>query len=1339
MRLPRRAAIRQAIESVLATIQPSSQRGGGRYRVDPLEARTLLALVPITVDINQIIQLRNPDEFPRGDGDYYAHVTIGSGPERSSNDQSDTFEGTDVRPHWSFTELLDPADFANGLIPITVSLFDSDTPDGDETVDINSTAGETSLSYLYDPTAGTLSAHGTGGDDGEGSAEIFFDTFVAQKVVASVTGFIQIDSPEFFGGDGNYRFDVKFNDQPEQTTGNSITYPPGFGVHSFTGYINPVNPIVKVRFAVVDVDQTSGNELMDINPRSGASRLTLNFDIRTGRWEEEGGAFAWPENRSTGNGDDDRGTLHFDISTNGLDSDGDGLLDDWETNGIDVNGDTMIDFAPNSDPFHKDLFVEIDAMAGRAPLAGVIQDVIDAFAAVPNSLVNNPDGLDGITLHMSLDESNVAFASWATDDDSKQWVGFDGVKSNLDGAIPGGFGSAADRLSSNRDNILAAKRPIFRYAIFADRYGEGSSSGLSEIGGNDLFITMGSLWGNVTRNQQAGTLMHELGHTLGLRHGGGDDINFKPNYDSIMSYTWQLPYRILTTSTIPEINHSSSWDLDYSRMAFPDLDESHLVDADGIGGFANTTTRIGPIFDGSMQVPARFLLETGPIDWNGNGSSSDTSAVDINFLNDRNGDNKVNSSDASPGEILRGYNDWANIQYSFRLSAGYADGVHTDSIEPDMTYEEFSDVNDILGYVAPSDNGPDHLTLRRNGDELELVDDATNTVVASHGMGATRLVEIVGADGEDDTLTIDYNFGGFFTVAGGISFDGGAGGNDRLRVVGTGVTTATYLPGAAPGAGSVVTHLGGQDSTVSFTGLEPVEISNMPGASLITPASQDAVAIANTTASGGESAYSVSGTSGGVGFESLIFFNVTTFTLDTATNDGASPNDTVSVALTGAVTGVMTIQVNTGAGSDAVNFDGDGLTHGLSNTSFTNATRPTVSYGGVETLGLTDGVFNAAAGVSANVNVNAGATLAGIGSITGATTVNTGGTVSPGVAAPGTLTTFDTVFTAGGTFNVRLNGLTPGTQHGVLRVNGTIDLGGAALTAAIGGGFVPLPGDEFVIIHNDGTDAVTGKFSFGDGVVVIGGKKFIVDYNFAADPDQVGNDVALIGFGAALSVDPCDPKKTALFVSATTGDDVIRFVSAAGSAKIRVLINGEDQGIFSPSGTLIGFGQAGNDRITVEVPSKAAWLYGQNGNDTLVAGNGESVLLGGLGDDELSSGNGKDVLIGGLGADLLDAGNGEDLLIAGATDYDTNSPANRAAICAIADEWSGGSGGYAGHISHLSAGVGAGGVIKLNASTITNDSAIDRLNGDNGRDWFLRGIGDIINGKAGNETDSALP
>ncbi len=221
------------------------------------------------------------------------------------------------------------------------------------------------------------------------------------------------------------------------------------------------------------------------------------------------------------------------------------------------------------------------------------------------------------------------------------------------------------------------------------------------------------------------------------------------------------------------------------------------------------------------------------------------------------------------------------------------------------------------------------------------------------------------------------------------------------------------------------------------------------------------------------------------------------------------------------------------------------------------------------------------------------------------------------------------------------------------------------------------------------------------------------------DGDGQFNDVALIRYGAQLATDPCNPRRNALFVSATAGNDVIRFVSVAGSDKVRVHINGESQGEFRASGLLIGFGQAGNDTIIVELPSREAWLYGQNGDDELRSGNGNSLLNGGLGNDNLTSGNGKDILVGGLGADILNSGGGEDILIAGATIYDQNTATNRQAWCRIVDEWSRGTGTYQTRIKNLRVGGGRNDSVVLNVTAVLDDSSVDQVFGGNGSDWFL--------------------
>lgn len=341
------------------------------------------------------------------------------------------------------------------------------------------------------------------------------------------------------------------------------------------------------------------------------------------------------------------------------DTDDDSLYDPWEVLGLDADGDGIADLTlPDANPLHKNLYVEVDAMVDRAPSMSTVNRVVDAFA---NSSVSNLDGTTGVTLHIELDDTNIPRGRWAT----SPWSDFDDTKDDY-------FGTSTQRNNPNWEDIETAKKMIYRYCIFAESQGTGTTSGRAEIGGNDFMVTLGR-WSTPggTPDQQAGTFMHELGHTLGLKHGGGDSANYKPNYFSVMNYTWQYP----------KSNYWQHWKLDYSRMEYNDLNEWSLDENEGIGG---RTDAVVPI-DKARESP-RLVPEGGPVDWNGDGDTEDTDVErNVNWF-----DSGQQLLSDFLWQNLKAHDDWPNLDYDFRDDNDYADGAHDDSEHPEqeMTYED---------------------------------------------------------------------------------------------------------------------------------------------------------------------------------------------------------------------------------------------------------------------------------------------------------------------------------------------------------------------------------------------------------------------------------------------------------------------------------------------------------------------------------------------------------------------------------------------------------------------------------------------------------------------------
>ena len=389
------------------------------------------------------------------------------------------------------------------------------------------------------------------------------------------------------------------------------------------------------------------------------------------------------------------------------DNDFDGICDPWEDQSVHP-GTLAIDFweggieytytrtcgSPGSDfpdgcpgLGQKDIFVEIDALNQHMPSAATINAVRDAFLNSGQS----------IHLFYQLDEQIPFHKSTISKPSTGNAGNLLSTATDFDRIKAFHFGLAGER---NNANTLYAKRQAFHYVLFTHlRTDSTTASGFAEMPGNDVMVSLGAFTqGTGSPSEQSAAFMHELGHNLGLDHGGaGDSINCKPNYLSVMSYSFEFT------------NYVANRPLDYSRSILPTLIENSLNEPLGTGNSSPSglSTVYGPTTPLVKQTGTNF-------DWNRDGDGGQDNPAnpwqDINALG-------VSDCPTSPtAETLNGKNDWNSLTYIFQ---NWASGQDGGGFPGDDTLDDDND-----GVPNTRDNCP----LAENPDQIDSDGDGVGDV-----------------------------------------------------------------------------------------------------------------------------------------------------------------------------------------------------------------------------------------------------------------------------------------------------------------------------------------------------------------------------------------------------------------------------------------------------------------------------------------------------------------------------------------------------------------------------------------------------------------------------------
>jgi hypothetical protein len=159
--------------------------------------------VTVTVRIPEVRLISGSDPF--GDDELYSRVNINQGGAQQSGIVTGVADGETIRPNWSFMSTVDPRGLQSYNIPISMELWDDDSPQRDEQIDINPGPGRTlPLTYNLETRRSSLSSPQTGNVNPRATIHFVITSDPFQYL------FDVIGQPTFLGGNlWEYNYELR--------------------------------------------------------------------------------------------------------------------------------------------------------------------------------------------------------------------------------------------------------------------------------------------------------------------------------------------------------------------------------------------------------------------------------------------------------------------------------------------------------------------------------------------------------------------------------------------------------------------------------------------------------------------------------------------------------------------------------------------------------------------------------------------------------------------------------------------------------------------------------------------------------------------------------------------------------------------------------------------------------------------------------------------------------------------------------------------------------------------------------------------------------------------------